>query len=91
MTDKNVIPYLAYDEALAKFERVNKRSWIVTIILIVLLFLTNGAWLYYESQWETVSTTSITQESNAEGGGTAVVNNGGDVNYGTGKTNDNNN
>lgn len=59
------IPYIAYDEALARFERVNKRSFIIIIVLTVLLFLTNGAWIYYESQWSyTTDTTTIeaTQE-----------------------------
>ena len=30
------------------------RLWVIIILLIVLLFGTNAAWLYYESQFQTV-------------------------------------
>ena len=35
-------------------ERVSRRLWITVILLIALLVATNGAWLWYESQFETV-------------------------------------
>ncbi len=79
------IPYIAYDEALARFERVNRRSFIIIVILVLLLFLTNGAWIYYESQWQGVTTT-VTQD-NADGYN-SYIGNDGDINYGT---TDNNN
>lgn len=71
MTDKiKDIPYIAYDEALARLERINRRSFIVILVLIVLLFLTNGAWLYYESQW---TDTEITQDIDNGDGDTTVI------------------
>lgn len=86
MTDKiKDIPYIAYDEALARLERINRRSFTIILVLIVLLFLTNGAWLYYESQWQT-NTTTVTQE-NADGYN-SYIGNDGDINYG--KTDSNN-
>lgn len=45
-------------------ERVNKRLWILCIILIVSLLGTNGAWIYYENQFEDVV---VTQEAQADG------------------------
>ena len=45
-------------------ERTIKRLWVLIILLIILLFGTNAAWVYYESQFETVS---VTQEVEQEG------------------------
>ena len=73
------IPYIAYDEALARFERINRRSFVVILVLIALLFLTNGAWLYFESQW-TYMTDTTTIEATQEGDNNIVS--GGDY-YGT--------
>lgn len=50
----------------AMAERTIKRLWIVILVLIIALIGTNGAWLYYESQFEDVVTTEIVQE-NADG------------------------
>lgn len=36
-------------------ERMSRRLWITVIILIALLVVTNGAWLWYESQFETIT------------------------------------
>jgi hypothetical protein len=42
--------------------------------------VSNAAWIVRESQYEDVVTTeTVTQESDAKDGGTAIVNNGGDV------------
>lgn len=73
-----------YDqEILAAFaERTIKRLWILIILLVLLLFGTNAAWIYYESQFidETV-TQEVWQE--AENGENSFV--GGDY-YGTAKS-----
>ena len=31
-------------------ERMNRRLWILCIVLVLLLAGTNGAWVYYESE-----------------------------------------
>lgn len=64
MEDNKPVPYAAHSAMLARMERMNSRCFIVIIILIILLFATNGAWLYYESQWEYMST-SVTQENDS--------------------------
>lgn len=69
-------------------ERIIKRLWIVIILLIVLLVGTNAGWLWYESQWETVSTTE-SYEAQAEESGIAIVNRDGEVNYGTSQVHQN--
>lgn len=58
---------------MARLERTIKRLWILTIILIVLLAATNGAWIWYESQWEVVeetTSTEISQEADENGNNT---------------------
>lgn len=66
----------------ASFERTNRRLWILCIFLVILLAVSNGAWIYYESQFESVTETkTIDQDVDGE----AVVTGIGDI-YGTGKT-----
>ena len=75
--ENNAVPYIAHESAMARLERIIKRLWIVIIILIALLFATNAAWIYYESQFMD-ETTTIEAEANA--GGNAVINGSGAVN-----------
>ena len=77
-TTPEAVPYIVHESAMARAERGAKRLWIVIILLIVLLVGTNGAWLWYESQFETV-TTEITQE-NADGYNNYIGNDGDIVN-----------
>ena len=51
------VPYMVHEDDMARLERTIKRLWILTIILIVSLLGTNGAWLYYESSFEDVTVT----------------------------------
>lgn len=74
--DKNTM--LLYEGAMARMERANKRLWIITIILIAALILSNAAWIYYESQFQT--TTTIEAEQDGEG---VNIVGGGDISYGT--------
>ena len=77
-TAPEAVPYIVHESAMARAERGAKRLWTVIILLIVLLVGTNGAWLWYESQFETV-TTEITQE-NADGYNNYIGNDGDIVN-----------
>ena len=81
------VPYIAHEGAMVRLERINKRLWILALVLVALLFLTNGGWLYYESQWETISTT-VTQD-NASGINNYIGNDG-DINNGTSDDNNKN-
>lgn len=75
-----MIPYAAHEGAMARMERIIRRQWILCIILIVLLAVTNGAWIYYESQFEDVVSTEISQDVNSDDGGNAVINDGVHIN-----------
>ena len=83
MTNEHYISQIAHEADMARAERTQRRLWILCIILIGILLATNGAWIWYESQFEDVV---VTQESDAKDGGTAIVNNGGDVTYGESTT-----
>ena len=56
------VPYIVHESTMARMERQIKRLWIAILILIFLLVGTNGAWLYYENQWETIDQ-EVTQEA----------------------------
>ena len=62
----------------AMAERTIKRLWICVLVLIIALIGTNAGWLYYESQFETI-TTEVTQE-NADGYNNYIGNDGDIVN-----------
>ena len=62
----------------ARLERVIKRLWVLARVLIVLLAASNAAWIWWESQYETIETT-ITQE-NADGYNNYIGNDGDIVN-----------
>lgn len=77
---KEPIPYLAYESTMVRMERTIKRLWILLIIIVTMLVATNGAWLVYESQYETITQT-VTQD--ADNGTNNFI--GGDLH---GETND---
>ena len=62
----------------AMAERTIKRLWILIIILVLLLFGSNAAWIWYESQF---IDEVVTQEVDT-GEGDAFIAGIGDVNYG---------
>ena len=72
------VPYIAHESAVARLERVIKRLWVLAIVLIVLLAASNAAWIWWESQYQTIETT-ITQE-NADGYNNYIGNDGDIVN-----------
>ena len=73
-----------HEEDMARMERSNARTHFLCIILLIVLLATNGAWLYYESQFTDVSTTIQAEQ---DGAGTNIIS-GGDY-YGT-ESEDNN-
>ena len=91
MDDKQRIPYIVFESSQARMERVNKKLWIIVLVLIVALLGTNAGWIYYESQFEEVvtNTETVTQEATADGSGEIRLI-GGDY-YGESKADDNQN
>ena len=72
------VPYIAHESAVARLERVIRRMWVLVLSLIILLVASNGAWILWESQYQTIETT-ITQE-NADGYNNYIGNDGDIVN-----------
>lgn len=72
------VPYIVHESAMARQERTIKRLWILLILVISLLVATNGAWIWYESQFVEES---VWQEVDT-GEGDAFIAGIGDVNYG---------
>lgn len=58
-------------------ERTIKKLWVIIILLVVLLFGSNAAWVYYESQYATEAQ-EVTQDVDT-GEGDAIVTGIGDV------------
>lgn len=79
MEEEKNTSYLMFESAQARSERTNKRLWILCILLIVTLVGTNAGWLWWESQWAYVkSSTEVSQELDAEGN--AIINDGVHIN-----------
>ena len=78
-TTPESIPYAAYELSTARAERTAKRLWITILTLIFLLVGTNGAWLWYEAQFETVETITEEYQADASDGGNAIINGDGSV------------
>ena len=66
-------------------ERTIKRLWIIIILLIVLLFGTNAAWIAYESQFQAVD---VSQEVEQETSGSGTNNFIGGDYFGTASSSD---
>lgn len=61
--DKNSVPYIVYESAQAKNERIVKRLVIALIIAVGLIFASNMAWLYVWSGYDYVGeSTTYTQD-----------------------------
>ncbi len=79
------VPYIVHESSMARMERQIKRLWITVLVLIVMLVATNGAWIWYESQFSYIETTI---EAEQDGSGVNIVS-GGDLDYGA-ESKDNN-
>lgn len=77
--DFNAVPWKVYEKTIVLNEAREKRNDIIIGILIFLLAITNGLWLWYFSTIEWVDDYSI--EAEQDGNGVNIVG-GGDINYG---------
>lgn len=69
IAEQPMIPYIAYESALARNERTAKRLIVSLIICILLLMISNLAWLYALSSFEYVAedtTTTVTQDGEGQ-------------------------
>ena len=70
IAEQPMIPYIALESALARNERTAKRLIVSLIICILLLVISNLAWLYALSSFEYVdeatTTTTVTQDGKGQ-------------------------
>lgn len=91
--DNIVMSRIAFERMQAKDERNDKWRNAIIIILIAALLVTNGLWLWHESQYEYVTTDDYSVDLSADDGSNAnYIGNNGDINNGSsdnGKTQNN--
>lgn len=76
------VPYIVYESAQTRLERVNKGLIIALIISVVLIFASNMAWLYFWNQYE-YTTDETTIDVDAKDGVANYIGNDGDINNGS--------
>lgn len=70
------VPFIVFEATMSRMERQAKRLWVLLIGALIALVATNAAWIWYESQFETVSYEQEVQQD-TEGGNNTFV--GGDM------------
>ena len=87
--DNIIMSRIAFERMQSKDERNDRWRNIIIIILIILLALTNGAWLYAWNQYDYVDEDSISVDLEADDGGNAnYIGNNGDINNGKSNSNE---
>ena len=70
------VPFAVHESAMARMERTIRRLWILLILLVVLLVGSNALWIWYEAQFEDV-TTEVEMEN--ESGFVSYIGRDGDI------------
>lgn len=78
MDENRNVPYIVYESAMTRAERTIKRLTTIAIIAIVLMFVSNFAWMYEWSKFDTIS-----YEQDGEGVNSVNFGTQGDVLNGT--------
>lgn len=81
------VPYVVYESAQTRLERVNKGLVIALIIAIVLIFASNMAWLYAWNQYDYESGETTQIDVDAKEGVANYIGNDGDIYNGTNNSN----
>lgn len=68
---KIIVPYVVHEADMSRLERCNKRQFVLILILIAALLLTNIGWICYEAQYIDEVTETETIEAITDGGGDA--------------------
>lgn len=69
------IPYIAFESEMARHERTVKRLLIALALAIVMLFVSNVAWLLFFNQFD-ISDSVVTVDSESEGHANYIGNDG---------------
>jgi hypothetical protein len=71
------VPYVVHEATVARQERQIKRLWIALIVAISMLFASFALFVWYESQFETIS-----YDYTQDGQGTNIIGDSNEVNNG---------
>lgn len=75
------VPYIVFEGEMARLERIIKRQFILILVTICFLVGTNVYWIWYESQFEdVVTTTQDVQQKVDTDNGDAIINDGVHIN-----------
>lgn len=74
------VPYIVYEGTMARMERTIKRLFILLIVTVLIIFISNGIWIWYLNQYEYyIETTSYEQD----GSGLNLIGDRNHLNYGS--------
>lgn len=79
MDEKDALMRWVHESEVTRLERIIKRLWILCIIIFLAFVISNGLWIYYESQWEVVETSQSVEQDIESGDGDTIVTGIGDV------------
>ena len=74
---RKTVSYYVFEGEMVRMERMCHRWFIAWLITFVLLVCTVAGFVWYESQWEEVVTTEVTQENDS--GYNNYIGNDGDI------------
>lgn len=74
--DGVVIPYVVHEAEMARAERNAFRLWVVIIVCIALLFVSNALWLWAWTSYDYVSEETVYTQ---DGQGTNIIGNSNEV------------
>ena len=83
--DEKTIPYFVHEAEMTRNERHIRRWFIAFIVVFASLIITNAGWIMHETIYEDV----VITESSQYGDGVNILS-GGDANYGSDSTNNQN-
>jgi len=61
-----------HEQDMARMERMNKRLFILALVLVILLVGSNIGWLIYESQYQVMQSTVEQEVDTGEGNATVI-------------------
>lgn len=82
MEEKNKVPYAAYEGLQVRHERTVKRLIIAIIIIAIMMFASNMAWLYAWQSYDYESEETAVIVDSKDGGNANYIGNDGDITNG---------
>ena len=76
------VPYIVYEGTMARMERTVKRLFILLIVTVLIVFASNGAWLWAWLQYDYVVETETTSYEQ-DGQGFNLIGDRNHIGYGT--------